>query len=103
NRRLRNPQKSDQPKSPMQQKEDMIVQMGHTRDWLIAFFMHADKNGGQFPASFEQATPFLKADAEIGVKEAADRFEIVLPEDKPINVKAVVNPAKVIVMREKQP
>jgi prepilin-type processing-associated H-X9-DG protein len=101
NRRLRTPQKSDQPKNALQQKEDMIARMGHTRDWLIAFFLHADKNGGQFPASFEQASAFLKADAESKVTAEANRFEIVFQSEKPIS--SLSNPERVIVMREKEP
>lgn len=83
-----------------QQKQIGIAKLNYTKYWLLAFIMYADKNNGQFPASFLQAQPFFPTDAQTAEGITADQYEIMYQG-------AVTNmlnppPSSTIVLREKQ-
>jgi cell division protein FtsL len=84
-----------------------IAKMNYTKEWIIAFLLYSQKNQDQFPASFEQAAPFLREEAKAQASQPSaakyglltDRFEIVYQG----SIKGLASPQSVIVVREKEP
>jgi hypothetical protein len=97
NRRLRS--SLSKPKTPMQIKEDAIVRMTATKDWMFGFYQYAEKNGGQFPTNFDQATPFVSEETRNSSGMSTDQFEIVFQGSPSVLEK----PQDTIVLREKEP
>jgi RNA polymerase sigma factor (sigma-70 family) len=77
NRQLKEKTGQDQPKNPMQIKENLIARNQYGKNWAIAFYQYAQKNGGQFPTSFEQASPFLPDAAKNQADLTTNQLEIV--------------------------
>jgi len=73
--------------------------LNFTKQWLLAFHMFADKNGGQFPTTFDEARTFLSEEAATETNLTAGQFEI-LYRGPATNIPT---PDLVIVLREKQP
>jgi hypothetical protein len=94
-------------------KRMAIAKMNYARQWLMAFMIYADHNGGQFPTNFAQADPYLDAGAKTehdlkpgefppsGIKYGLvpDNYEITF-QGSP---ESLTNPSTQIVLREKQP
>jgi len=98
-------------------KQAGIAKMNYTRDWMLAFFMYADKNGAQFPTNFSQALPFWPSDLKPTTDnkgEAAPHPEAtgagatlfgLAPDNYDLlyqgSMNALTNPQSIIVIREK--
>ena len=94
-------------------KRQAIAKMNYSRQWLMAFLIYADHNGGQFPTNFAQADPFLDSSAKTehnlkpgefppgGIKYGLvpDNYEITFQG----SLQAITNPSHQIVLREIQP
>jgi len=86
-----------------QAKQVGIAKLNYTRRWLLAFVLYAEKNQDQFPASFEQALPFLSEEAKTEPDTSKngltpDRYEIVYQGA----LRNIANPSSAIVLREKE-
>src|SRR5262249_43048303 len=79
-------------------KEQNILRLNFTRDWMLAFRMFAEDNSSQCPSNFDQARPWISQSAAAETNLTSDQFEIVY--HGPLN--AISNPASVIVFREKK-
>jgi hypothetical protein len=97
NRRLQQRPEA-KPKTPLQVKEERIAKMRFGHQWAGAFLFYADKNGGQFPTSFEQAASFIPAGYKPEANVSSDQFEIVYQGSLPLP-----NSGEVVVLREKEP
>jgi len=99
----RAPQVSSAPRSLLAMREEQrnlgIALLNYTKRWLLAFHLFAQKNGDEFPTSFEQAQPFLPEDTLGETNLASGQFEIVYRGP----VTNVTSPALVVVLRQKQP
>ena len=94
------------------QKQEGIAKLNYAKYWVLAFYLYAEKNQGQFPVSLDQAAPFLPDEAKVEANLAADeslpytpkfgltpdRFEVVYQGA----LADIANPASIIVFREKQ-
>jgi hypothetical protein len=76
-----------------------IGQMKYTRQWLLAFHMFAGNNRDQFPSTFDEARPFLPAEAAAETNLTTGQFEIVYRGP----ATNMTSPSLVVVLREKQP
>jgi len=98
NRRLQSAKRSGTgPQSALQIKEAAMQRMNYNREWLVAFYQYADRNGGQFPTNFDLALPFLADRAKNQDDVKTDQFEIVFDGA----LKQVKSPQDIIVIREK--
>jgi hypothetical protein len=93
-------------------KEAGIAKLDYAKNWVLALHLYAQKNQGRFPASFDQALPYLPEEAKKEMNLAAheflpntpkfgltpDRFELIYSGA----MAEVTNPASVIVLREKE-
>ena len=75
-----------------------MARMSYSKDWLLAFYQYADRNGGNFPTNFNLALPFLADRAKNQEDIKTDQFEIVFDGA----IKRVKNPQDIIVIREKE-
>ena len=108
NRRLREQkaQRSDQAKTPLQLKEEVVASARVAKDFLFAFLLYSLDNQDQFPASFDQAARYLpdafSADPVLDdlarFTQVTNQFEIVYRGSR----NALTNAGNVIVLREKQ-
>ena len=108
NRRLReqNAQPSDQAKTPLQLKEEVVARARVAKDFLFAFVLYSLDNQDQFPASFDQAARYFadafSADPVLDdlaqFTQVTNQFEIVYRGSR----NALTNAGNVIVLREKQ-
>jgi len=94
------------------QKQEGIAKLNYAKYWVLAFHLYMEKNQGRFPASLDQALPYLPEEARIEMNLppdeflpntpkfglTPDRFEIVYSG----TLTDIPNPASVIVFREKQ-
>ena len=94
------------------QKQEGIAKLNYAKYWVLAFHLYAENNQGRFPASLDQALPYLPEQARTEMNLAPDeflpntpkfgltpdRFEIVYSG----TLMDIPNPASVIVFREKQ-
>ena len=99
NRRLRQAS-DDEPKTPVEAREDLIARASGAKWWLIAFRIYANDNHGQCPNSFEQVASIHAQDSgRLGANMNPDRFAIVFQG----SLDSLTNPGDVIVLRERQP
>lgn len=94
-------------------KRQAIAKMNYARQWVMAFMIYADHNGGQFPTNLAQADPFLDSAAKTehnlkdyefppgGIKYGLipDNYEITYQG----SLESLNSPSSQIVLREKQP
>jgi len=94
------------------QKQEGIAKLNYAKYWVLAFHLYMEKNQGRFPASLDQALPYLPEEARVEMNLppdeflpntpkfglTPDRFEIVYSG----TLTDIPNPASVIVFREKQ-
>jgi hypothetical protein len=80
-------------KSFFESKQQLLEQS------VPAFMAYVEQNHGQFPASFEQARPFLPAEAQAGLSVLAQNFELTFQG----SLTNLSDPASVIAMRQKEP
>ena len=103
NHSSRAPQVSNAPRSLLEMREEQrnlgIALLNYTKRWLLAFHLFAQKNGDEFPTSFEQAQPFLPEDTLGETNLTTGEFEIVYRGP----VTNITSPALVVVLRQKQP
>ncbi len=59
-----------------------MIHAGHAKHWLLAFYMYSAENHGRYPATFNQATPFLSAGFDAAFMMATNDFEIFPIEDR---------------------
>lgn len=85
------------PKGPLQLKEEIIARVSHNKNLLIAFYQYSQQHNGQFPTNFNDAVPFLSAEAKNQTKVSSEQFEIVFSGSPT----SVTNPADIIALREK--
>ncbi len=85
-------------KGPIQLKEATIAKVSFNRDLLVSFYRYSEKHNGQFPTSFDDATPFLDDAAKNQTKVSSDQFEIVFTGSP----SSITNPQDVIMLREKE-
>lgn len=92
----------DQPVVPEpsreRQKEIAIAKMNYTKYWMLGFLKYAEQHQGQFPATFEQAAPFMPDEIKGQTNLTTDQFEIVYQG----SMSAIEQPARIIVIREKE-
>ncbi|MGO8677761.1 MAG: RNA polymerase sigma factor [Limisphaerales bacterium] len=99
NRRLRQAS-GDEPKTPVEAREELIATASCAKDWLVAFRIHALDNQGQCPTNFEQVASIHAQDSgKLGANTSPDRFEIVFQG----SLDSLTNPGDIIVLRERQP
>lgn len=75
------------------------VKMGYAKNWMIAFFMYADKNQEQVPNDLQAAAAFLPENTKEETTQAAHQFEILYQG----SLTAISNPGSAIVLREAKP
>ena len=74
-----------------------VAKISYNKQWLLAFFMYADENRGQFPSNFDQAerfAPGLTKSTDISTND----FEIVFHG----KTSGLTNSSDVLMLREKQ-
>jgi RNA polymerase sigma factor (sigma-70 family) len=86
------------PKSPLRVQAEANLKLNYSRNWILAFFLYAEKNRDQLPTNFDQAAPFLSPEITNQTSITSDQFEIVYHGQ----INAVTNPANTILLREKQ-
>ena len=95
-------EKAEEPVDPEQEayKTVAIARMNYARGWGVAFMMFAEENGGMMPKTFAHAAKHYPEEWA-SVMSAFDegRFEIVFDG----SLKDLSEPAKTIVVREKDP
>lgn len=96
---LRAPAADVSQETPADQEQQAIIKMGHAKNWMLAFFMYADKNQEQVPKDFEAAASFLPESGKNETVQAAQQFEILYQG----SLFAISNPAAAIVLREAKP
>lgn len=84
-------------KGAIQIKEELMAKMSFNKDLLVSFYRYADQHNGQFPASFDDAAPFLDDAAKKQTKFSSDQFDIVFTGSP----SSITNPQDVIALREK--
>jgi len=89
----------EKPANPLQIKEEIIATELTIRDWLVAFHQFAANNQRVFPTKFDEAAPYLPADAKTKTGPGPESFEIVYRG----SLDELKNPGNVIVIRQKQP
>jgi RNA polymerase sigma factor (sigma-70 family) len=98
NRRLQ--QRPDtRPKTPLAEQEENVAKLNLGFHWLAALRNYAEKHGGQFPTTLDQAASFLPDKAKAESSRGAVEFEILYHGTQD----AMTNFADGIVLREKQP
>jgi len=97
NRRLQ-PGADTRPKTPLAEREENLAKLTLGHRWVAAFGDYAEKNGGQYPATFGQAVAFWSGQTKPEPDAAADQFEILYHGTRD----AMTNFADGIVLREKQ-
>ncbi len=80
--------------------EDIIPRATFAHQWMAALNEYATKNQGRFPTNFDQAAPFLSADAQGQTNVATNEFEIVFQGSQ--NALTNQGDDEVIVLRERQ-
>jgi RNA polymerase sigma factor (sigma-70 family) len=73
------------------EKQEVAAKMAESKKWVMASYLYARKNQGQFPASLEQAASTQNP--------ATDQMEIVYQG----SLTELTNPQQVIVLKQKQP
>ena len=86
------------PQTPLQEREEMVVRMGYSKNWMLAFILYAEKHQEHYPTDFEQAKAFLPKEAKAELEAAADQFEIVY-QGKWTDLKDF---GEAVILREKQ-
>lgn len=88
-------------KTPLQlvedSKEQGLLRLNYTRDWMLAFRKFAQDHNGQVPSSFDQAEPLLASSATAETNLSSEQFDIVYQG----TLNAISNAANIILMREK--
>jgi hypothetical protein len=79
-------------------RQQVIAKMGYARNWMMAFWSHAQENEGRCPEDFTHAISHLPDNAKDETLLATNQFEIVYHG----SLKGIPNPANVIVLRENQ-
>ncbi len=99
NRRLRQTS-DDQPKTPVEAREEGLIRAMCAKDWLLAFRIYANDNQGQCPTSFEQvASIHAQNSGKLGAGISPDQFEIVFQG----SLDSLTNIGDIVVLRERQP
>ena len=98
NRRLQR-QLDAKPKTPLEESEENVLKSTRGHRWVAAFRGYAQRHGGQYPSSFDQAVSFLPSEAKAQSDGAAEEFEILYHGTRD----GMTNFADGIVLREKQP
>jgi RNA polymerase sigma factor (sigma-70 family) len=76
NRRLQQPPDT-RPKTPLAEKEENVAKLNLGFHWLTALRVYAEKNGGRFPTTLDQAAAFLPDKGKAESQRAADELEII--------------------------
>ncbi len=103
-RRLRarnTPQPDTSPSALEAMEEDRqwaIGGMDYSKQWLLAFHLFAAENREQFPASFEEAQPFLPQAAQAETNFTTGQFEILYRGP----ISNIASPALTVVLRQRQ-
>jgi RNA polymerase sigma factor (sigma-70 family) len=97
-RTTRSSQIKTEAESAEEQKQISIAKMNYTKGWMMAFMQYANRNQGQLPTNFDQASPFLPDEAKSQTNLVPDQFEIVYQG----SISEITNPQSVIVIREKE-
>jgi RNA polymerase sigma factor (sigma-70 family) len=84
--------------TPLQAREEMVLRLTYSKNWMMAFRDYAEKHQDQYPADFEQAKAFLPEKAKAELEAVADQFEIVY-QGKWTDLKDY---GEAVILREKQ-
>ncbi len=100
NRRL-SQRPGDEPKTPVQSREELIARATAAKDWLLAFMTYAQDHHGQCPSSFEQAAATLANDSQkVASISRSNDFDIVFQG----SFDALTNLGRgIVVLRQRQP
>jgi RNA polymerase sigma factor (sigma-70 family) len=98
NRRLRAKTGQDQPKTPMQIKEEAVAKLSFGKSWVIGFYQYAEQHKGQFPTNYEEAAAYVPDKVKNQTGMTTDQFEIVF-QGSP---SSVAKPQDTILLREKE-
>lgn len=79
-------------------KQQVIAKMGYAKNWIMAFYLYAEKNEGRYPADFSQASTLLPDNAKDETLLATNQFDILYHGSSA----ALTDPANTIVLRENQ-
>lgn len=79
-------------------KQQVIAKMGYAKNWIMAFYLYAEKNQGRYPADFSQASTMLPDNAKDETLLATNQFDILYHGSSA----ALRDPANTIVLRESQ-
>jgi len=85
-------------KSPLQQQAEMTAKLNYSKQWMVAFFRFAQKNGDRFPTNYDQAAPFLSVEAKNETNVTTDQFDLLYQGD----IAHVKDPARTVMLREKE-
>lgn len=84
-----------QQKVQEKEREAAMIHASNAKHWMLAFYMYSTENHGRFPATFDQATPFLHAESDAAaLMKATNDFEIF-----PIEDRNTIDRGKTIVLR----
>ena len=71
--------------------------VAYVRDWLTAFTKYRFKNEGQFPGSFNEASPFWETDSDLAADFNPSQFKLVYRG----SWKALRKPNEIILIAER--
>jgi hypothetical protein len=98
NRQLRSKTGQDEPKTPVQIKEEATAKLTYGKNWMIAFYQFANKYQGRFPTDFGQAAEFAPDKLRNQSDVTTNQLEIVF-QGSPSSLS---RPQDTIVLRERE-
>ena len=90
---------ADREKAAAILRQQTIAKLNYSRNWLLACIHYADKNGGSFPATFDQAANYLNDNEKMETLLATNQFDFLYHG----SVSALASPSTTIVFRETDP
>jgi TolA-binding protein len=85
-------------KTDLQIREEAVIRMNGTKNWLLAFYMYANDHGNTFPTNFSAAASFLSSGQRAQWEALTNQFEILFQGQ----VSQLEKPGEVIVLRERE-
>ena len=79
-------------------RQQFIAKMGYAKNWVLALYLLAKDNQGQFPTSLDQAAARLPEQARDETLLATNQFDMVYQG----SLTGLTNPGSTIVLRENQ-
>ena len=86
----------EQASQDKEEKDQLMVRMGHSRSWMLAFIMYANDNDGRMPAGFNQATTYIGNEKQDELLQATNHFDVMYQG----TLGGITSPSTTIVLRE---